>query len=75
MNLKICGIPILDSVYGHLEIDEMELFNLWAFGKRLIVVAEFVPLWNKLHGAAMFINEDSIELDCARMIVKLWEGR
>lgn len=75
MNLKTSGVSILGLVYDRLEIGQLEEFNLWAFGLSNILIAEFVPLWNKLHGAALFLNEDSIEIDCANMIFKLWEGR
>lgn len=77
MNIKISGVTILGLVYDELELQDgkLEAFNLWAFGSPNILLVEFVPLWNKLHGAALFLNEDSIEIDFARMILKLWEGR
>jgi len=75
MHIRTCGVAILGKVYDQVKPEELETFHLWAFGIPNILIVDFVKLWNKKHGAVLFINEDAIEVNCARLIIKLWEER
>lgn len=74
MRFSICGARILGYIYTRIGDDNILSFNLWAFGNDNILIAQFVPLWNKLHGAQFFINEDISEALCVDSILKLWEA-
>jgi hypothetical protein len=68
-----CAFDIIRELDLHVDKEDRDAFNLWAFGYSNFLVVDLVPLWNKRHGISFFINEDCDILSCANRMFKLWE--
>lgn len=73
MIFKTCAFDIIRELDLHVDKEDRDAFNLWAFGATNFLVVDLVRLWNNRHGHSFAINEDCDVLHCAHRMFKLWE--